>query len=241
MQQFFVQRSIFVTGTDTGVGKTRVVRAIVAAWRQRGRDAVAMKPIETGCARDGDRLLPDDGAALAATCGRAIDLVCPSRFETPASPEAAAAREGRAVDFAAIDRAYRALADGADAILVEGAGGLLVPVDGARAMADLAARYASRLLVVARASLGTVNHTLLTVEAARARGLAVAGVVLNRVVDERGPDEDSNAEAIATRARVRVFGTLPHRPRADDQSLAADAEAHLALEDLWRMLDSPPR
>ncbi len=229
MQHLFVQRSIFVTGTDTGVGKTRVTRALVAALRRRGRRVAAMKPIETGCAVDGARLVPDDGSALAAACGRDLDLVCPERFATPASPAAAAAREGRAVDHAAIERAYQALAADADLLFVEGAGGLLVPIDDATNMADLAARFTAHLLIVARASLGTVNHTLLTVEAARRRGLAVAGVILNRVVAERGPDEDSNADAIARLGEVAVLGTLPHRAHADDETLAADAAGHLAL------------
>jgi dethiobiotin synthetase len=229
---------LFVTGTDTGVGKTAVTSALVTAWRRRGRRVAAMKPIETGCRRDGNQLVPDDGTRLARAAG-GLDLgdVCPIRFELPASPAAAAGAVGASIDLAIIDRALARLSDGAEAVIVEGAGGLLVPIDGATTMADLALRVGARLLVVARSSLGTINHTLLTVESARARGLHVLGIVLNQVAPVRGPEESSTPATIATMAALPVLGTLPHYSTGiSDDALADLAELSLDTEALWRSL-----
>ncbi len=200
---------VFVTATDTGVGKTWVACALVRAAERRGLRVAAMKPCETG---DGD-----DGERLIAATGRALDpsLARPYRFHVPASPEVAARAENAVVDVARIVDAFARLTRDADFSVVEGAGGLLVPVAPGLLMADVAARLGLPLLIVARASLGTVNHTLLTLEAARARRLAVAGVVLSRAVDSAGPDEASNPEAIATYGRVPILGLFPHGRDAD--------------------------
>ena len=140
----------------------------------------------------------------------------PYRFHLPASPEVAARAEGATIDVARIAAAYAALAADADFTIVEGAGGLLVPVAPGLLMADLAARLGLPLLIVARASLGTVNHTLLTLEAARARGLPVAGVVLSRAVESAGADEATNPGAIARHGRVTILGVFPHGRDADE-------------------------
>ncbi|MGZ3438301.1 MAG: dethiobiotin synthase [Polyangia bacterium] len=201
---------LFVTATDTGVGKTWVAGALVRAAVRRGLRVAAMKPCETG---DGD-----DGARLVAATGRALDdaLARPYRFALPASPEVAARAEGRTIDLERIAAAYARLTADADFTIVEGAGGLLVPVAPGVLMADLAARLDLPLLVVARAWLGTVNHTLLTLEAARARRLAVAGVVLCRAVASAGADEPTNPEAIAAYGRVPLLGSFPHGTDPDD-------------------------
>ncbi len=221
-------RRLFVTATDTGAGKTTVALALIAAFRARGQVVAAMKPCETGGGDDAER--------LRAATGRALDpqLVCPFRFPLPASPEAAAHAAGGRVDVERIRDAAAALARDADVLLVEGAGGLLVPLGDGRNMADLARLLELPLVIVARASLGTVNHTLLTVEAARRRGLRVAGVVLSRALAAAGPDEPSNPEAIARHGDVRVFGTLPHLAASDDA--ATVAAATLDLDALWDAL-----
>jgi dethiobiotin synthetase len=200
---------LFVTATDTGVGKTWVATALARAAVRRGLRVAVMKPCETG---DGD-----DGARLLDAAGRALDpaLVRPYQFHVPASPEVAARAEGVVVDVARIADAYLRLTRDADFTIVEGAGGLLVPVAPGVLMADVAARLGLPLLVVGRASLGTVNHTLLTLEAARARSLAVAGVVLSRAVDSSGPEEPTNPEAIASYGRVPILGLFPHGRDAD--------------------------
>ncbi|HEY2745556.1 MAG TPA: dethiobiotin synthase [Polyangia bacterium] len=200
---------LFVTATDTGVGKTWVACALARAAVRRGLRVAIMKPCETG---DGD-----DGARLLDAAGRALDpaLARPYRFALPASPEVAARAEGAVVDVARIAESFARLTRDADFTIVEGAGGLLVPVASGVLMADVAGRLGLPLLVVARASLGTVNHTLLTLEAARARSLAVAGVVLCRAVESAGPEEATNPDAIARWGRVPILGTFPHGRDAD--------------------------
>jgi dethiobiotin synthetase len=185
-----------------------------------------MKPCETG---DGD-----DAARLIAASGRPLALaqVSPYRFAVPASPEVAAAAAGAHVEIDRIRDAFTALAAGSDFALVEGAGGLLVPLGGGRTMADLAHALELPLVIVARPSLGTVNHTLLTVEAARRRGLRIAGVIFSRTREPAGPDEPTNPEAIASHGDVRILGTLPQQPSLDPQALATAAEQHLALDAL---------
>lgn len=233
-------KRLFITGTDTGVGKTTVGCALAAAYTQLGRRVEVLKPIETGC--EGLELRPADALRLAQAVGLPPNLdyaqLCPQRFALPASPEVAARAEGRAVDRAALEHALDR-SRSADLLLVEGAGGLLVPIADDFDMADLAERSGAALLIVARASLGTVNHSLLTLEAARRRGLRVAGVVLNQVQPPAGPDEPTNAEAIARHGAVRVLGTLPHvMPPASDPigPLARLAREHLDLQGLWDAL-----
>jgi dethiobiotin synthetase len=232
-------RRLFVTGTDTGVGKTRVACALAAAWRRDGRRVAVLKPIETGCAENHDgRLIAADAARLAAAAGILESaLVCPNRYAAPAAPAVAAELAGRPVDLDAIDAAAAALSADADVLLTEGAGGLLVPIDRSSTMADLAARLGARLVIVARASLGTINHTLLTVEAARRRDLPIAGVILNRVLAPLGVDEAATPSMIALLAGVAILGTLPHRsgdPTTDE--LADDANRHIDLARLWEAL-----
>lgn len=195
---------VFVTATDTGVGKTWVACALARAAARRGLRVAVCKPCETG---DGD-----DGARLIAASGRALDesLARPYRFALPASPEVAARAEGATVDVEHIVACVARLTRDADFTIVEGAGGLLVPVAPNVLMADVAARLGLPLVIVARASLGTVNHTLLTIEAARARRLAIAGVVLSRAVPTSGPDEPTNADAIARWGDVRILGRFEH-------------------------------
>src|SRR5918912_1688031 len=171
-------RGLFVTATDTGVGKTEVACAIVRAARAGGVDVGAMKPAQSGHVA-GE---PSDAARLAQAAGGAdpAELVCPYTFAAPLAPAVAARLAGVEVSFGRILDAARALAARHAALVVEGAGGLLVPLTERETYADLAGALGLPVLVVARAGLGTVNHTALTVEALRARGLALAGVVLNR-------------------------------------------------------------
>jgi len=212
-------RGVFVTGTDTGVGKTLVVCALLRALRARGIDAGAMKPIETGVGPDG----PADAIALRVAAGERDPLadVCPQPFALAAAPAAAARAEGRPVDLAAIDAAYLRLRARREFLIVEGAGGLLVPIAVDLAMADLAQRFALPLLVVARAALGTINHTRLTLDAARARSLTVAGVMISHSSGVLSHADAANLESLRRELGAMLIAEIP--PLAAGELPAADA------------------
>jgi len=200
-------RGLFVTGTDTGVGKTVVGCALVEALRRRRVDVGVMKPIETGVGPQG----PLDAISLAesAQTSDELALVCPERFALPAAPSAAAAAEGRRVDLDAIRAAFDALAARHERMVVEGAGGLLVPIRDAYTMADLARDFALPLLVVTRAALGTINHTQLTLEVAGHRGLPVAGVVISHGPRPISTPDAKNLEALRAALGDLLVGEIP--------------------------------
>jgi dethiobiotin synthetase len=200
-------RGLFVTGTDTGVGKTEVSCALVAAARADGLDLGAMKPAQSGV-EPGD---PGDAQRLRAAAGEVDppELVCPYTFAAPLAPGVAARLAGVEIRLEVILEAAQVLAARHTALLVEGAGGLLVPLTPRHTYADLAVALGLPVLVVARVGLGTVNHTALTVEALRARGLAVAGVVLNRTSAESDPSAPHNAAEIERLTGARVLASLP--------------------------------
>lgn len=208
----------FVTGTDTGVGKTAVAGGLAGALRRRGMDAGVMKPVQTGVTRAERAAGGGDGGFLLRAAGLSDppDLVTPVCLEAPLAPSVAAEIEGTAVSFGMIDEAFWRLRGRHEFLVVEGAGGLAVPVTGRVLMADLALRFRLPVLVVARPGLGTINHTVLTVEFARARGLTVAGVVINGFpVGRDGVAERTNPVVIADLADVPVLGTIPHDPAVD--------------------------
>jgi dethiobiotin synthetase len=222
-----VARGFFVTGTDTGVGKTVVACALVRGLRARGLDVGAMKPVETGVGPAG----AEDALALRAAAGGgdALDDVCPQRFALAAAPSVAAAAEGRAVEMWAIRRAFERLAARHDWVVVEGAGGLLVPLAEKLCMADLARELGLPLLVVARGALGTINHTLLTLEAAVARGLSVAGVVISHPDGAPSPADASNLDALRRALRGALVGEIPPlAPGAAPPEGALDLDALLS-------------
>lgn len=207
--------AIFVSGTDTDCGKTRVGCALARGLRAAGLRVRVLKPVETGCAERGGSLAPADALALAAAAGddAPLERLCPYPLRLAAAPEVAARSAGIELDpqriAAALDRAR---AD-ADAVLVEGAGGLLVPLGPELDMAGLARRLALPVIVVARARLGTLNHTLLTLEAAAARGLDVVGVALSHTCAALSQGELRNLDALRARlARrgVACLGELGH-------------------------------
>ena len=202
-------RGVFVTATDTGAGKTAVTAGIAAVLRKRGVDVGVFKPVSSGGAADA-RLL-----AKAAGVTHAFELVNPIRLAAPLSPNVAAELEGRQVPLEPVLDAYRRLAGLHDTVLVEGVGGLLVPIRDDLLVADLAARLDLPLLVVARAALGTINHTLLTLEAATKRNLEIKGVVYNTT----GPGDPravrTSPDVIARLSGVRSLGILPYDPGVD--------------------------
>jgi dethiobiotin synthetase len=220
---------LFVTGTGTGVGKTVVARAIAAAWRRRGLRVTALKPVETGVPLVDGNPAPADALALARAAGRVavVSDLCRITLPGPVSPHLAAERVGVRIDVDELVAFVLERSAGAEAVIAEGAGGLLVPLSEDRLQAELVARLGWPLLVVAPNVLGAINHTLLTVEAATRRGIPVAGIVLSRT-----PAADfGNAAAIARHGGAPVLGELPDAPD-DDDALAALAEVHLDLDAL---------
>lgn len=171
-----------MTGTDTNVGKTVVAGAIARHLRHKGKSVEVFKPVATGCRRTRGSLVSDDAAFLAASADsrRSLAQIAPLLFGPALSPNVAARRAGREVDLEAIFAAYRSLEGAAEAVVVEGVGGLLCPISDRFWVIHLAKMMNLPLVIVCRAHLGTINHTLLTIHAARCAGVRVAGVVINR-------------------------------------------------------------
>ena len=211
-------RGCFVTGTDTGAGKTVVAAALCAALVARGQRVAAFKPVVTGTADD-DAPAPDHELLAAAAGGLDPAGVAPLTYAPPASPHLAAELAGEAIDPPTLLAAARRAGEGADALVVEGVGGLLVPLTWDYLVCDLARDLGLPLVVAARPGLGTINHTLLTLEAARAAGLQVAGVVLTPWPQDPDPIELSNRESIARLGAVEV-SVLPLVDPADPAALA---------------------
>jgi dethiobiotin synthetase len=206
-----------------------VAAAIAAALVARGERVRAFKPVLTGTDEPPDPTWPPDDELLAAATGQDVGTVAPYRFGPPVSPHLAAELAGEAIEPAALLASARAAAAGADALVVEGVGGLLVPLTPSYLVRDLARDLALPLVVSARAGLGTINHTLLTLEAARASGLRVAGVVLTPWSSPQALEE-SNRATIAALGEVEV-ATLATLSASTPASLAA-AGASLPL-DAW--------
>ena len=220
-------RGIFVTGTDTGVGKTVVACALAAWCRAQGLRVGVMKPIASGGRRmrDGGRArwVSDDAVHLVRAAG--VDdpwsLVNPVCFKEPLAPWTAARRERRPIRLDAVVEAFFALRERHDILIVEGVGGLLVPLNARETVAELAKRLGLPLLLVARPGLGTLNHILLSLECARERSLPVCGLIINH---SRHPSrgvmaclaERTNPEILARLARVPIVGHLPFRSHVMD-------------------------
>jgi len=182
-----MKKACFITGTDTGVGKTAVAASLASCFHRLGLRVGVMKPVETGCQlRDGG-LVGFDTALLkeAASSTASLELINPYSFAPPISPELAARQAGVEIDFARIRKGYEEIRRESDIILVEGAGGLLTPLGGGglskgtSTMADLAGFLDIPLIIVAPSRIGVINQCMLTVRAARARGLSIMGIILN--------------------------------------------------------------
>jgi dethiobiotin synthetase len=221
-------RGCFVTGTGTGVGKSVVAAAIVASLRTRGVAVRALKPVMTGLDDAPDPHWPLDHELLAQVAGCRADQVVLASYGAPVSPHLAAKLSGRGLSLSSLVAGVRAASAPGAALVVEGVGGLLVPLDEHSSVRDLAREVGLPLVVAARPGLGTINHTLLTLEAARAGGLEVAGVVLTPWPQPPGMVERSNHETIGRLGDVEV-GTLGNVASPSPPLLAA-AAAELPLE-----------
>ena len=203
-------RGLFITGTDTGVGKTHVAAAVLAELRRRGVKAAAFKPIACG---EGGR---QDAKIYSGLMQNEVplDLINPIFLHLPLAPSVAANLERRTINVTRIFESYKMLSSLYSVVLVEGAGGLLVPIKPNYFVADLAKELRLPLLIVARLGLGTINHTLLTVHEARARGLKVRGIVLNDTLGrKRGLAERTNIKVVPKSCGAPLLGVMPHGPR----------------------------
>ena len=216
-------RGVFVTGTDTGVGKSVVAAAICAALAARGDRVAAFKPAVSGLDDEpGEFGYDHELLASAASAGQQPEEVAPWRFGPPLSPHLAAELVGERIEPAQLVEAARAH----ELLVCEGVGGLMVPITPGYLVRDLAIDLELPLVVAARTGLGTINHTLLTVEAARAAGLRVAGVVMTPWPEDPTEMERSNRATVERLADVRVSG-LPNTSRDG----LAEAGASLPLDD----------
>jgi dethiobiotin synthetase len=213
----------FVTGTDTGVGKTFVACALLHRLQQHHRHVVGMKPVAAGATRGADGLRTnDDVIALQQASSIRPDPchVNPYLLNAPVSPHIAARRDGIVVDIARIRGAFVALREQADAVVVEGAGGFRVPLTDTLDGADLAVALDLPVILVVGLKLGCLSHALLTAEAIAARGLRLAGWVANRI-DPAMPEQDANLELLRHRLDAPCIGDLPHSTQPDPREAAS--------------------
>ena len=220
-------KGLFITGTDTGVGKTRVTAILAVALRRCGLRVGVMKPVETGCLIEKGQLLAQDSHFLRqiSGCTAPPEIVTPYTFREPLAPAVAAQHAGQEIDLDHIARCYAKLTAEHDIVLVEGAGGLLVPLTRQENFLDLATRLDLPMLVVARNVLGTINHTALTVIVASQR-CQVLGIILNTVTAEaQDTSQASNAEALRIWGRAPLLGVLPYNSEFTPESLLEQSKS----------------
>jgi dethiobiotin synthetase len=229
---------LFIAGTDTGVGKTLVTAGIAAYLRERGRDAGVMKPVESG----GLSGAPASDSVFLKKISQSpddLDLINTYAFEAPLAPGIAARLEGAEISFDRILESFRRLELLHSTVLVEGAGGLRVPLGPQLEVADLIDALEIPVLLVARMALGTLNHTLLSLDYLARRDIPVVGVVFNRTEAKAEMAERYNVEALAERTEVPIWGVLGHleKPRDRREILAkvrvgigAALERHFEVE-----------
>lgn len=217
-------RGLFITGTDTGAGKTYVGAVIARQLATQGRRVGVYKPAASGCQRCGDEILSEDAQLLWEAAGRPgrLEFVCPQRFVAPLAPPVAARQEGRQVDPQLLRTGLQYWLQRSEIVLVEGVGGLFSPISHQDLVADLAADLGFPLLIVSRNVLGTINHTLLTIAAAGSfrRPLPVAGIILNH--PEQPADDESlatNAEELIKWTNVPILAQLAWQAQQFDRSV----------------------
>lgn len=232
------EKGIFITGTDTGVGKTVAAAAIARLLKERGVNVGVLKPVTSGCVEIDGRLVSEDAELLAwgAGCDPTDPDIAPYLLREPLAPSLAAARDGVRINFGRIKEAFDRLAARHDFMIVEGAGGLMVPLAGGLMVADLVACLGLPLLVVARPGLGTVNHTVLTCFAAKQLGLPVAGVVINNYPEKPDRAAESAPHLIDSLAGAPLLGVFPHCGDGEPRVVVARLAMKLAAEPASRIM-----
>lgn len=200
---------VFITGTDTGVGKTFIAGALARGLRADGIDVGVMKPIETGC---GSRLIPADAVYLKKKAGvsDSLEAIVPYRFRYPLAPWPASIKERKRINIKRILSAYKKLREKHSFMIVEGAGGLLVPITEHLDIVDLILAMKLPVLLVARTGLGTLNHTRLTIEYGKQRGILFAGIILNQAQPQQTLADKSNPLILSNKVDVPIIGSVPY-------------------------------
>ncbi len=214
---------LFITGTDTGIGKTFVACGIAAHLRDSGYRVGVLKPAETGCVEKDGVLFPEDAVKLkqASACDFPLEKICPYRYREPLAPGVAAERAGAQIDVDRLIAIYDEISATHDLTLVEGAGGLMVPLLPSYTYADLARVLKLPMLVVAPNRLGAINHLVLTLEHASCRGLRVLGYVLNAFQDEPSLAAETNRAALSVLTAVPCLGEIPYTPDFETERITA--------------------
>ena len=228
---------LLVTGTDTGIGKTVIAGAIAAWFKQQGRRVGVLKPAASGCVRRREGLVSEDAEFLAhcADAADPLDVIAPQRVAEPLAPAVAAQRLGVTLDWQAIERSIRIISRSSDVLIVEGVGGIMVPMDEKHTMLDVAKWLRLPAVIVARPGLGTINHTILTVNALRGAGVEVAGVVINRYPAETPPlAEETNPRAIEKWGKAPVLCIVPETREMISRTIPADISTAVGLVDWER-------
>lgn len=222
-------RALFVTGTDTGVGKTVIAAALLRGLRERGQRVAGMKPVASGCRRSPDGIVSDDALALIAEASESAPyrIVNPYGFIPPIAPHVAAVEAGTRIDLRELERAYRILAGLADVVVIEGAGGWLTPIDAKHALADFARKVKADVVLVVGLRLGCLNHALLSAQAIEHSGLKLAGWVAN-AIDPGFERVSDNVRALQERLKAPLLGQVAHLSTPG----AAAAVEYLSLEPL---------
>jgi dethiobiotin synthetase len=203
---------LFITGTDTDIGKTLIAGAIADWFRRRGARVGVCKPVATACVKRREGLVSEDAEFLAhhANSRFPLDIICPQRFAEPLAPAIAAERAGEEINWQAIDHSLQTISATSDVLIVEGAGGIMVPIDRKTLMRDLARSLALPTVIVARPNLGAINHTLLTIAALKQAGVPIAGIVINRYPSETPSTiEETNPAAIEKWGKIPVLCLVP--------------------------------
>ncbi len=216
---------LFITGTDTDVGKTTLAAGLAGALKNRGYSVGVMKPVQSGAGIRKGRLYSQDAELMmkAIGCEDEEELVCPVLLKEALAPATAAEIEGKTIDVELIKNAFAELERRHDVVIVEGAGGIAVPLKDRFLISDLIACLGLPAIIVARAGLGTINHTFLTIEHARKRGIAIIGVVINNY--RGGLAEETGQKVISELTGIPIIGVIPY----DERVSAGDVRSIVSL------------